>query len=76
MKKELYNTLLTELSKCEKCTNLKNRNEKDCALINLYKNEEFCKNIPSIWTDWFNRLNSKIMIMGQDWGPYSDMEIM
>lgn len=74
MKEELYNKLLEELSKCEKCTNLKNKNGKDCALINLYKNKEFCKNIPSIWTDWFNRLNSKIMIIGQDWGPYADME--
>lgn len=76
MKEELYNKLLEELSKCEKCTNLKNKNGKDCALINLYKNKEFCKNIPSIWTDWFNRLNSKIMIIGQDWGPYSDMEML
>ena len=39
MKEELYNKLLEELSKCEKCTNLKNKNGKDCALINLYKNE-------------------------------------
>ena len=74
MKKELYNILLIELSKCEKCINLKNKNGKDCALINLYKSKELCKNIPSIWTDWFNRLNSEIMIVGQDWGPYSDME--
>ena len=74
MKKELYNKLLIELGKCEKCTNLKNKNGKDCALINLYKNKEFCINVPSIWTDWFNRLNSKIMIIGQDWGPYNDMK--
>lgn len=74
MKKELYNKLLIELGKCEQCTNLKNKNGKDYALINLYQNNEFCKNIPSIWTDWFNRLNSKIMMIGQDWGPYSDME--
>lgn len=74
MKKELYNKLLIELGKCEQCTNLKNKNRKDYALINLYQNNEFCKNIPSIWTDWFNRLNSKIMMIGQDWGPYSDME--
>lgn len=74
MKEKQYNELLVELGKCKKCTNLKSKNNKDCALINLYKDNKFCKNIPSIWTDWFNRLNSEIMIIGQDWGPYKDME--
>lgn len=74
MKKELYKNLINQMGKCEKCINLKNRNGRDCALINFYRNEDFSMNIPSIWTDWFNRLNSKIMIIGQDWGPYSDME--
>lgn len=74
MKEKLYNKLLIELGKCEKCTNLKSKNGKDYELINLYKNNKFCKNVPSIWTDWFNRLNSKIMIIGQDWGPYNDMK--
>lgn len=76
MKNELYQNLLYELSKCEKCTNLKKKNEKDCSLINIYKDNDFCKNIPSIWTDWFNRLNSKLMIIGQDWGPYTDMKML
>ena len=34
----------------------------------------FAKEIPSIWTDWYNRLDSEIMIIGQDWGPFSDMK--
>lgn len=76
MKKELYEELLKELKKCEKCIHLKSKNGKDYALINLYKNNQFCKNIPSIWTDWFHRLNSKIMMIGQDWGPYSDMKML
>ena len=76
MKNELYNELLVELGKCEKCLNLKRKTKKDCSLINLYKDNEFSKNIPSIWTDWFNRLDSKIMIIGQDWGPYSDMKML
>lgn len=74
MKEELFNELLIELRKCEKCVSLQKKNGKDCALVNLYKNNEFCKNVPSIWTDWFNRLNSQIMIVGQDWGPYDDMK--
>lgn len=76
MKKELYEELLKELKKCEKCIHLKSKNGKDYALINLYKNNQFCKNIPSIWTDWFHRLDSKIMIIGQDWGPYNDMKML
>lgn len=30
--------------------------------------------MPSIWTDWYQRLDAEIMIIGQDWGPYIDME--
>lgn len=26
--------------------------------------------IPNRWFDWENRVNSKVMIIGQDWGPY------
>lgn len=62
------------MGNCEKCMNLKNKNGKDCSLINIYKDNEFSKKIPSIWTDWYNRINSKIMIIGQDWGPFLDMK--
>ncbi len=71
MKTKQFNNLLNELCKCDKCTNF-SCNKK--SLINIYKEKDFCKNIPSIWTDWFNRLDSKIMIVGQDWGPYNDMK--
>lgn len=74
MKKELYDKFLKELGNCRECINLQRKGNKDCSLINIYGDNEFCKNIPSIWTDWFNRLNSEIMIIGQDWGPYSDMK--
>ena len=72
-KTEKYNKLIDEMSICEKCINIKNKNGMDCSLINIYKNKEFSKNIPSIWTDWYNRLDSNVMIIGQDWGPYNDM---
>ena len=71
MKTKQFNNLLDELGKCNKCTNFSCRKK---SLINLYKEKEFCKNIPSIWTDWFNRLDSRIMIIGQDWGPHNDMK--
>lgn len=74
MKNIKFDNLLEKMSFCESCTNMRKRNGNDCSLINVYKNQDFCRNIPSIWTDWYNRLNSDIMIIGQDWGPYSNMK--
>lgn len=71
MKEQEFNLLIKKLSVCKKCTNMECSNK---SLINIYKSYNFCINIPSIWTDWFNRLNSEIMVIGQDWGPYSDMK--
>lgn len=66
--------LFQKLSTCQKCNSLKTRNGKDCSLINFYQDKNFYSKIPSIWTDWENRVNSNIMIIGQDWGPYQDMK--
>lgn len=71
MKRQEFDILINKLSSCKKCTNMKCSNK---SLINIYNDYDFCTNIPSIWTDWFNRLDSNIMIIGQDWGPYSDMK--
>lgn len=73
-KKQKLDKLFEEMGKCQKCKNLKSRYEKDYSLINIFEDKEFCKNIPSIWTDWYNRLDADIMIIGQDWGPFSDMK--
>lgn len=74
MKNEKFCELLKCMKDCSKCSNLKNNKGSDYSLINIYHDNEFSKSIPSIWTDWLNRLNSKIMIIGQDWGPYIDMK--
>lgn len=71
MRSSKFQELIQDLGNCSKCINLKCKSK---SLINFYKNYDFCTNIPSIWTDWFNRLESNIMIIGQDWGPYSDMK--
>lgn len=76
MKNKLFNLLLEEMGTCQKCINLRNKSGRDCSLVNIYNNLTFSKNIPSIWTDWFNRLNSEIMIIGQDWGPYQEMKTL
>lgn len=74
MKREKFCELLESMKNCKKCTNLISNKGKNYSLINIYSDNEFCKNIPSIWTDWLNRLDSKIMIIGQDWGPFIDMK--
>ena len=74
MKEQLFDELINSMANCKKCISLEKKNGGNCSLINIYQYKKFCKNIPSIWTDWFNRLNSKIMIIGQDWGPYTDMK--
>ncbi len=71
MKSKKFQELILDMSKCSKCINLECKNK---SLINIYQDYNFSTNIPSIWTDWFNRLNSEIMIIGQDWGPYNDMK--
>lgn len=68
-----FDELISDMSKCKECLSIHSKNNIDCSLINIYKNKEFVKEIPSIWTDWYNRLDSEIMIIGQDWGPYTDM---
>jgi DNA polymerase len=73
-KEKLLDSLINDMGKCQKCLELKSKNGKDYSLINIYEDNEFAKNIPSIWTDWYNRLDSKIMIIGQDWGPFIDMQ--
>ncbi len=66
--------LFYQLSFCQKCTSLKKKNGKDCSLINFYEDMDMREKIPSIWTDWKRRKNSNVVIIGQDWGPYCDME--
>lgn len=71
MKTEKFQKLLEEISKCDKCLNLGNK-----SLINFYHDADLASNIPSIWTDWFNRLDSRVFIIGQDWGPFEDMRLL
>lgn len=65
--------LFEELGNCNQCLSFPNLNK---SLINIYQNLDFSVNIPSIWTDWFHRVDSSIMIIGQDWGPYQEMKTL
>lgn len=63
--------LWSDLSKNTSClTNIKIRKDKkeNIGFVNQYTLHEF---IPNKWFDWEKRVNSEIMVIGQDWGPYS-----
>lgn len=66
-------SFLDEVSSCTKCLEMTKGNQ-DCSLINFYQDKDFRKEIPSIWTDWYRRIPSSLMIIGQDWGPFKAMQ--
>lgn len=72
-KQKKLEKLFVELGNCNQCLSFPNLNK---SLINIYQNLDFSVNIPSIWTDWFHRVDSSIMIIGQDWGPYQEMKTL
>lgn len=72
-KQKKLEKLFEELGNCNQCLSFPNSNK---SLINIYQNLDFSVNIPSIWTDWFHRVGSSIMIIGQDWGPYQEMKTL
>lgn len=66
-----------DASDCNLCEKFSRKSSNEGAydgLINFFTDKNMYLNIPSIWTDWVNRSDSKIMIVGQDWGPYVDMQ--
>lgn len=64
-KKEELDNMFSNMSQCTKCTNLISCKGNDYSLINIFKDRKFYKNIPSIWTDWYNRLDSKLCLLGK-----------
>ncbi len=45
--------------------------DKDVSLINHYRMHEL---IPNKWFDWVARSDARIMVIGQDWGPYAALK--
>lgn len=70
---KMFDKLMEDMKSCNKCVST-DKDSNDKSLVNIYRDLEFAKKIPSIWTDWYNRLDSKIMIIGQDWGPQIEMK--
>lgn len=76
LKLPLFEKFLTELANDTSCDQiLVKRKGKvtDVGLINIYRDRKLIENLPTIWTDWWGRLNSRVMIFGQDWGPEIEM---
>ncbi len=55
-----------------KCLIQEIKSDDSCSRINppLINQFKLHNKIPNRWFDWENRVNSNIMIIGQDWGPY------
>jgi len=69
-KKKLIRKLWKDLSNNTKVTKrykIREGKKVNIGFINQYALHSF---IPNKWFDWENRVNAKIMIIGQDWGPY------
>jgi uracil-DNA glycosylase family 4 len=69
-----FQELMDDVKQCTKCKSIKVKRGgeiQDCGLINFIADPDTDGKVPTIWTDWFNRLDAKVAVIGQDWGPIS-----
>jgi uracil-DNA glycosylase len=69
-KQEQMKELIQKIKANTECENIKSKYRGeilDKSLVNHFKLHEL---IPNKWFDWERRADAKIMIIGQDWGPY------
>jgi uracil-DNA glycosylase family 4 len=67
-----FKRFLEEVKKCNRCMPIyvkRGGKIKDCGLVNFLADDDIGYTVPTIWTDWLNRLEAEIFIVGQDWGP-------
>lgn len=55
----------------EKLTAVRKGQDTDVGLINQFRRHKL---IPNLWFEWESRLDAKVMIIGQDWGPYIQLK--
>lgn len=58
-------------SSMENMTAVRKGKQTDLSLINQFK---LHADIPNKWFEWVNSADAQIMIIGQDWGPYSALK--
>jgi uracil-DNA glycosylase len=61
-------SLIKQDTESEKISATRKGSSSDLGLVNHYKLHEV---IPNKWFDWERRAEAPIVIIGQDWGPYS-----
>ena len=74
MKKEQLKTLMDDVANCSKCIDANCGIAEKKRLHNFiaeYPHSPHYGGVPNPWTDWSSRVNSKIMLIGQDWGAES-----
>lgn len=76
-KQDLFKKLLKNLAQHRESTKITAKRkgiDRDLGLVNFYNDADFLKLFADIWVDWEPRLGAKLMIVGQDWGPYIEMQ--
>lgn len=70
-KKDLIKDLWADLAANEEVTQnfkLRKGQKVNVGFVNQYAKHDF---IPNKWFDWERTANAKVVVIGQDWGPYS-----
>lgn len=76
-KQEQILTLISDIRKENSIKDIISKRNGKYINVGLINQFQLHKNIPNKWFDWVNTSkNSQIMIIGQDWGPYSVLNKM
>jgi uracil-DNA glycosylase family 4 len=69
----LLNTMMQNVKDCDLCCKVGQKIPSEKLLKNFIAerpNKPLYGQVPSIWTDWAHRLDARIAVVGQDWGPW------
>lgn len=64
---------LADFKRCDRIMVKRKGKSVDVGLENIFRDRDLIQNLPTIWLDWKSRLDSRLIIIGQDWGPVSVM---
>lgn len=71
-----FSEFFNKLKDCTRCLNIydEHATARDRSLINFWNDREIGYSVPTIWTDWHQKLDARVLVVGQDWGPISDIK--
>jgi hypothetical protein len=73
-KKLKMQKLIEDLRNDNSHKNIQGKRQGKLADLSLVNHFAFHSFIPNTWFDWERRVDSPIMIIGQDWGPYTALK--